>query len=474
MPRVELLQDLEPAKIRQYLENRFSLDELYTLAFDLNINYESLPHDATTKFVRALIYHTIHTGQLTDLLRATLELRPDPITVEPIYQRLLKVKEAPRILIPTPTYQSTNNAVGATPQQQTPISKTDTATTQNANNHDSKGSNHNVNKSKDDDANTNTGWKDSSRAVAFPKPHRQTALPRARPVVENKRREAVTLHNMGEIHYEAGENSKALEYYEQALSLRQSIGDKQGEATTLTNMGAVYYDLGDANKALEYYEMALTIGIMVVLDKQWEATTLTNIGVAYYDLGDSSKALEYYKMALPIYKILKNTNGEANILTNIGMAYYDLGENSKALECYQMALPLYRTRTHGAMRMNGEYPPPLYNSASAPASYRHVVQLDEIDANHESMAVEYPKLTSPVSRTAFSGKSGEAILSYSIGKIYYKTGQLEEAVKYLAQCVKLNTQLHAISLASDQSLLAVWQQELANKLKQQQTQVEKE
>jgi tetratricopeptide (TPR) repeat protein len=36
-----------------------------------------------------------------------------------------------------------------------------------------------------------------------------------------------------------------------------------GEATTLNNIGAVYDDLGDKRKALDYYEQALSLSFQV-------------------------------------------------------------------------------------------------------------------------------------------------------------------------------------------------------------------
>jgi hypothetical protein len=84
----------EQASIRQYLEKRFSQDDLEALAFDLDIDYQSLPHASKPKFVRELLSHVIRTEQLTDLLKVALEARPDP-EVEASYQHLLDGQVAP-------------------------------------------------------------------------------------------------------------------------------------------------------------------------------------------------------------------------------------------------------------------------------------------------------------------------------------------------------------------------------------------
>jgi hypothetical protein len=86
MPKVKL-SGPERATIRQYLADRFSLDELQGLASDLAVDYQNLHHATKIEFALDLFEHTIRMQQLSALLKATLELRPDS-EVEVIYQRL--------------------------------------------------------------------------------------------------------------------------------------------------------------------------------------------------------------------------------------------------------------------------------------------------------------------------------------------------------------------------------------------------
>ncbi|GBC78365.1 Regulatory protein AfsR [bacterium HR08] len=159
--------------------------------------------------------------------------------------------------------------------------------------------------------------------------------------VGNRQGEATTLTNIGAVYAALGERQKALEYLGQALPIFRAIGDRQGEATTLNNIGQVYSDLGERQKALEYFGQALPIR-RAIGDRQGEATTLHNIGVAYSALGERQKALEYYGQALPIFRAIGDRQGEARTLSNIGAVYAALGENQKALEYYGQALPIFR------------------------------------------------------------------------------------------------------------------------------------
>jgi hypothetical protein len=72
---------LEPndrAKLRELLEQRYSLDELETLAFDLGVDYNQLPHSTTTQLSRELVSYFERRGNLSSLTIKMLGQRYDP------------------------------------------------------------------------------------------------------------------------------------------------------------------------------------------------------------------------------------------------------------------------------------------------------------------------------------------------------------------------------------------------------------
>jgi CHAT domain-containing protein len=56
-----------------------------------------------------------------------------------------------------------------------------------------------------------------------------------------------------------GELQKALDYFEQALKIRRTVGDRYGEASSLHKVGTIYAKLRKADLALEYYNQALEL-----------------------------------------------------------------------------------------------------------------------------------------------------------------------------------------------------------------------
>jgi CHAT domain-containing protein/Tfp pilus assembly protein PilF len=152
--------------------------------------------------------------------------------------------------------------------------------------------------------------------------------------------EAKTRNNMAEIYSRTGHKQKALEEYNRALSLLHSAGDAVGEGRILNNIGWLHEDLGAMQMSLNYYQQALPL--LHSVSPADEATTLTNIGTIYANLGEQEKGLEYYSQALPLLLSSGDQVGRALTLNNIGTSYSNLGKKDKALEYYDQALVLER------------------------------------------------------------------------------------------------------------------------------------
>src|SRR5690606_28048942 len=80
-----------------------------------------------------------------------------------------------------------------------------------------------------------------------------------RRTVGDRRGEAATLNNIGRAYYGLGERQKALDFYNQALTLRKSVADRSGEAVTRYNLAALQRDLNNLSEARAQIEAALAI-----------------------------------------------------------------------------------------------------------------------------------------------------------------------------------------------------------------------
>lgn len=135
---------------------------------------------------------------------------------------------------------------------------------------------------------------------------------------------------------------KAIERYGEALRLMREAGDRRGEAMTLTNMGNIYHLLSDPQKAIHHLDQALIVW-RDVGDRHLEAITRYIKGGVYNGVGEPQKALESYKLALPVMRAVGDQSGEAGTFTQIGSVYRSTGEPQEALDHFAQALVLWRT-----------------------------------------------------------------------------------------------------------------------------------
>ncbi|MFM6059286.1 MAG: CHAT domain-containing protein, partial [Microcystis aeruginosa] len=143
------------------------------------------------------------------------------------------------------------------------------------------------------------------------------------------------------VYDDLGEKQKALDYYQQALSLRRAVGDREGEANTLNNIGVVYDDLGEKQKALDYYQQALPLS-RAVGDRAGEAIILTGIGLVYRDQGKPEVAINSWEQSANLIldlrrgvsRSLRATFLETNRGTSIALVDLLIRQNSpqKAFE----------------------------------------------------------------------------------------------------------------------------------------------
>ncbi len=89
---------------------------------------------------------------------------------------------------------------------------------------------------------------------------------------------------------------KAIEYYNQALTITRKIGDQQGEGSNLNGLGNAYLSLGQYDKAIKCYNQMLTIA-QKIGGRRDEGTDLNNLGIAYLMLGQYDKVIKYHEVS---------------------------------------------------------------------------------------------------------------------------------------------------------------------------------
>ena len=235
--------------------------------------------------------------------------------------------------------------------------------------------------------------------------------------------EASSLNNIGLIYDDLSQYARALDFYQQALTLVHQIGDKAGEATTLNNIGEIYRELSQYGKALDFYGQALPIERQVG-DRTGEATTLVNIGAAYDSQSQYAEALDYYGQGLTILRQVGDKAGEATTLNNIGNVEISLSQYAKALEYFQQALTI--------RRQVGDKEGEEITLGNIGAAYRDLSQYDK--------SLDFYQQALPTCRQ-IGDKVGEAMTLNNIGNVYIDQSQYPEALAYLQQALTIHQQI---------------------------------
>ena len=159
----------------------------------------------------------------------------------------------------------------------------------------------------------------------------------------NKAGMAIAYNSLGLVHYTQEDLTKAIEFHEKALAIDESMGNKEGMAIAYNNLGNVYYTQeGDLTKAVEFYEKALAIN-EAMGNKEGMATAYGNLGLVHRIQEDLTKAIEFHEKALAIDESMGNKEGMAIAYGNLGLVHQIQGDLIKAIEFYEKALAIDET-----------------------------------------------------------------------------------------------------------------------------------
>jgi signal transduction histidine kinase/tetratricopeptide (TPR) repeat protein len=150
---------------------------------------------------------------------------------------------------------------------------------------------------------------------------------------------ASSMTNLGNVHKELGEFSKALAYYERTLELDAARANKRDIPYDLMNIATVYSEQGHYSIALEK---------LLESERKFEENRDTeglgfahnNLGIIYQRMGEEQRALEKYQSARTSFKTAGYLRGQSEALINIGTVYQDRHAYEQSFSYYQQALAL--------------------------------------------------------------------------------------------------------------------------------------
>lgn len=157
----------------------------------------------------------------------------------------------------------------------------------------------------------------------------------------NKPLEGQCLQQMGNICYNQGHYSQALDFYLHADRVFTEAGKPLLAAANMGDIGVLYYYNKQLNRSRSFYNKALSI-YRQYHDVKGEAKILGNIGHLYEKQHRYDSAFYYQRKALEGYQRANFKQGAAKIYENLGSIYEDLARYDSAYVNFNRSLQLYR------------------------------------------------------------------------------------------------------------------------------------
>ncbi len=147
------------------------------------------------------------------------------------------------------------------------------------------------------------------------------------------------INNRGVNYWYLGNDSLALDSYQQVLAAHLESGNRKGQASAINNIALIQYNTGDFRGALENHEAATGIFEELGLRKNI-LNSQSNTGVVFLALADYPKAMEYFLKALSQTED-QDSWERGNLYTNLGLVHKNLNQLSEAESYHRKAMELY-------------------------------------------------------------------------------------------------------------------------------------
>ena len=151
---------------------------------------------------------------------------------------------------------------------------------------------------------------------------------------------AQSLQQMGQICYEQGHYSQALDFYQHADQLLEAENQKDKLAGNWCKMGLLYYYNKQPKQAKNFYLKAYEL-YRQTQNIDGQAEVLGELGHLFEKQLQYQTAFSYQKQALAKYRQTGSALGLAKIYENIGSIYEDLARYDSAYHYFSQSVQLY-------------------------------------------------------------------------------------------------------------------------------------
>ena len=140
-------------------------------------------------------------------------------------------------------------------------------------------------------------------------------------------------------HYVYGNVSTALDYFDKAQVILDSIPDNNLQASIYSSRSSVYRETGEFDKAIEMSVKSLKI--FQDMESNWGiASTYIDLGNIYKQRSELERAIQYQTKSDSLYKLMGLEYARLAPLANLGENYVAQGDYRKGLEFYHQSFAI--------------------------------------------------------------------------------------------------------------------------------------
>jgi CHAT domain-containing protein/tetratricopeptide (TPR) repeat protein len=239
--------------------------------------------------------------------------------------------------------------------------------------------------------------------------------------------ETVAVYGRGWSYRSLGDYYNAICDLRQAALRMESLQDRNAEAVARSALAWIYLYVGENEQARENFRKAL--GTYESLGNlRGQAITIYGIGVTHTLVYETDQALEYFDRSLELRRKVGDRSGEVLTLSAIGITYDYLGSSQKALEYLQRALEL--SRTLGGLNIQGL---PLTRLGWAHLTLR---RLDESRDYFEQALRNY---------RSTGDRESEALVRYGLARVEMERGRLDDARRHIEASLEITESLRGLN-----------------------------
>jgi DNA-binding SARP family transcriptional activator/tetratricopeptide (TPR) repeat protein len=152
--------------------------------------------------------------------------------------------------------------------------------------------------------------------------------------------ETQTALALAEAHFKASGPAAALEPFQVALAAAREAGNPSLLSVALNNVGEMYLELGRLDEAVDCFRQLRDVNAN--LSVYGQAYALHNLGRVYLELGRPQEAIASLREALRLHERGGDVNGKATTYRYLGRAYRAAADLASARESWTAALAIFR------------------------------------------------------------------------------------------------------------------------------------